>query len=184
MGGVVDVLEAIGATYAIWGGMAVVAHGEPRFTMDMDILLSHEGFYADLFVRRLQETHYYVDAMTVQRALLQGGYFNVIHLPTNIKTDFYVPRGAVSGHEAVLRRALKERVQLPFDEMREAAYISPEGAITSKLLAFADSGSTRHLDDIASILRVQGDRVNTARIDVLAARFGVLGAWRSCLNDD
>jgi hypothetical protein len=25
-GGVIDVLEAIGATYAIWGGMAVVAY--------------------------------------------------------------------------------------------------------------------------------------------------------------
>ncbi|MFW6097677.1 MAG: hypothetical protein ACOC9Z_06355 [Chloroflexota bacterium] len=33
MGGVIDVLEAIGANYAIWGGLAVVAHGEPRFTM-------------------------------------------------------------------------------------------------------------------------------------------------------
>lgn len=37
-GGVIDVLEAIGAKYAIGGGMAVVAYGEPRFTQDMDIL--------------------------------------------------------------------------------------------------------------------------------------------------
>lgn len=28
-GGVIDVLEAIGAIYAIWGGLAVVAWGEP-----------------------------------------------------------------------------------------------------------------------------------------------------------
>jgi len=39
-GGVIDVLEAIGASYAIWGGIAVVAYGEPRFTQDMDILLN------------------------------------------------------------------------------------------------------------------------------------------------
>ena len=56
-GGVIDVLEAIGANYAIWGGLAVVAYGEPRFTQDMDILLSPRQFPVALFVRRLQETH-------------------------------------------------------------------------------------------------------------------------------
>ena len=78
-GGVIDVLEAIGAKYAIWGGMAVVAYGEPRFTQDMDILLSPEKFAAPLFVRRLHETHYHADEIAVNRAM-SGGYFNVIHL--------------------------------------------------------------------------------------------------------
>jgi hypothetical protein len=89
-GGVIDVLEAIGAIYAIWGGLAVVAWGEPRFTMDMDILLSHRQFALELFVRRLDETHYQVDGQSVQRAVMGGGYFNVIHLYTHIKTDFFV----------------------------------------------------------------------------------------------
>ncbi|MBK8431553.1 MAG: hypothetical protein IPL28_09810 [Chloroflexi bacterium] len=31
-GSVIDVLEAVGATYAIWGGVAVAVYGEPRFT--------------------------------------------------------------------------------------------------------------------------------------------------------
>jgi hypothetical protein len=60
-GGVIDVLEAIGAQYAIWGGMAVVVHGEPRFTQDMDILLSPQQFAVANFVRRLIETHYHLD---------------------------------------------------------------------------------------------------------------------------
>ena len=56
-GGVIDVLEAIRARYAIWGGLAVVAYGEPRFTQDMDILLSPERLNVPMFVHRLQETH-------------------------------------------------------------------------------------------------------------------------------
>jgi hypothetical protein len=51
-GGVIDVLEAVDARYAIWGGMAVIAYGEPRFTQDIDILLSRVGFAAELFVCR------------------------------------------------------------------------------------------------------------------------------------
>ena len=78
-----------------------------------------------------------------------------------------------------MRQALAERVVLPFDEMRQAAYVSAEGAIASKLHAFAESGSTRHLDDIGSIVRVQGDRLDAAGVDMVAARLGVLGAWRA-----
>jgi hypothetical protein len=53
-GGVIDVLNAIGAQYAIWGGIAVVAYGEPRFTQDMDILLAPAGLVTSMFVRRLR----------------------------------------------------------------------------------------------------------------------------------
>lgn len=41
-GGVIDVLEAIGAGYAIWGGVTVIDYWESRFTHDMDILLGNE----------------------------------------------------------------------------------------------------------------------------------------------
>jgi hypothetical protein len=183
-GGVIDVLEAIGALYAIWGGLAVVAWGEPRFTMDMDILLSHRQFARELFVRRLDETHYHVDGQSVQRAVTEGGYFNVIHLSTHIKTDFFVPRGQAAGIDRLLQQALENRVMLPFDEIREAAYISAEGAIGSKLHAFAQSRSTRHLDDIGSIIRVQGTKLDVGALDIVAARLGVLGAWRVLLEEN
>ena len=171
-GGVIDVLEAIGATYAIWGGMAVVAYGEPRFTQDMDILLSPKQFSVSLFVRRLQETHYHVDEIAVNRAL-GGGFFNVIHLGYHIKTDFYVPT------EPELLAMLADRVKLPFDEMRRAAYITPTSIIVAKLRAYESSESTRHLDDIASIVRLQGKKLDQAQIDAAAAQLGMLGVWRS-----
>lgn len=176
-GGVIDVLEAIDATYAIWGGMAVVVYGEPRFTQDMDVLLDPNSLRTDLFVRRLTETHYHVDRIAVQRALM-GGFFNVIHLHYQIKVDFYVP------NEPPLRAMLAERVYLPFDEMRRAAYVTPSSLVVAKLRAFDDSQSTRHLDDIASIIRVQGAELDAATIDVAAARIGVFGVWRALWDEN
>ncbi|MCA9973833.1 MAG: hypothetical protein KC425_26645 [Anaerolineales bacterium] len=174
-GGVIDVLEAIGARYAIWGGMAVVAYGEPRFTQDMDVLLSPDGLAVALFVRRLGELHYHVDETAVRRALT-GGFFNVIHLHYHIKVDFYVPV------EPALRAMLAERVMLPFDEVRRAAYLPPTAVIIAKLRAYQEGASTRHLDDIASIVRVQGGKLDAAAIDVAAARLGLLGVWRALLE--
>ena len=171
-GGVIDVLEAIGAQYAIWGGMAVVAYGEPRFTQDMDILLSPISFNVSLFVRRLRETHYHVDEIAVNRAM-NGGFFNVIHLGYHIKTDFYVPV------EPELKAMLGEQTYLPFDEMRRAAYVSATSLVVAKLRAYENSQSTRHLDDIASIVRLQGQKLNQKHIDIFAARLGLLGMWRT-----
>jgi hypothetical protein len=71
-GGVVDVLTAVGAVYAIWGGLAVIAYGEPRFTMDMDVLLSPYGFVEALFIKRLDEMTYHVDKGAVLNALAGG----------------------------------------------------------------------------------------------------------------
>ena len=176
-GGVIDVLEAIGAAYAIWGGMAVVAYGEPRFTQDMDILLNSQHFPVSQFVRRLQETHYHVDAIAVNR-VLSGGFFNVIHLGYHIKIDFYVPV------EPELLVMIAARTYLPFDEMRRAAYITPTAVVMAKLRAFENSESTRHLDDVASIVRLQSKKLDQAELEIAAARLGLLGLWRALWEEN
>lgn len=171
-GGVIDVLNAIGAQYAIWGGIAVVAYGEPRFTQDMDILLSPAGWVVSLFVRRLQESHYHVDEVAVKQAF-NGGFFNVIHLGYHIKTDFYVPV------EPEYQAMIASRTYLPFDDIRRAAYVTPTSVISAKLRAYENGESTRHLDDIASIVRLQGNKLDTKQLDIIAARLGLLGVWRA-----
>ena len=51
--------------------------------------------------------------------------------------------------------------------------------VQAKLAAFADSDSTRHLEDIAAIIRIQGNKLDGAAIDVAAAKLGLLGRWRA-----
>lgn len=172
-GGVIDVLEAVGAGYAVWGGLAVVAYGEPRFTQDMDILLRGASLPVEPFVRRLTETHYHVDEQAVRRAVVDGGFFNVIHMPYAVKVDFYAP------HEPYLLAMIAERVYLPFDEARRAAYVTPTSVVAAKLRAYLESGSTRHLEDVAGIVRVQGSRLDGLRLDQTAAQLGCYGVWRA-----
>ena len=146
--------------------------------MDMDILLSPDGFLNELFVQRLGETGYQVDEVSLFNAL-GGGYFYVFHLASHIKVDFFIP-----GYDTVLQRAIRERVYLPFDQIRQAAYVSAEALVITKLQAYAESESTRHLDDVASVVRIQGERLDNAQIDVSAARLGLLGAWRALWDDN
>ena len=171
-GSVIDVLEAVGAVYAIWGGLAAVAYGEPRFTQDMDILLRGDSLPVYPFVRRLLEGHFYVDHPSVQARVVDGGFFNVIHEHYAIKVDFYV------AIEPDLLAMIAERIYLPFDDLRRAAYITATAVIAAKLQAYVENGSTRHLDDIAGIVRVQGDRLDLRRLDQRASQLGCYGVWR------
>lgn len=177
-GAVIDVLRAVGATYAIWGGIAVVVHGEPRFTHDMDILLDGATLPVKLFVKRLRESHFFVDPVTLQKVTLEGGFCNLIHEPYQIKVDLYVPT------EPALKKMLANRIHLPFDEARRAAYVSADDLIIAKLSAYDDSRSTRHLDDIAGVIRIQQQTLDLHQLDREAARLGIFGVWRRLLEEN
>lgn len=70
---------------------------------------------------------------------------------------------------------------LPFDEMRQAAYMPPEAVVLTKLRTYRDSGSTRHLEDIEGMLRVSGPGPDVAYIEREALKMGMLKVWRELL---
>ena len=175
--GVIDVLEAIGADYVIWGGVAAVAYGEQRFTHDMDVVIKLKADDAHFMAKALEEDGYHVSLPSMLDAVW-GGFFNVIHLETNVKVDFFVP-----GPDSILHWAFQHRRRLPFDEIRQASFMPPESVILTKLRAYRGSGSNRHLDDIEGILRVSGPEVDLAYVDREAARVGVFGTWRELLDE-
>ena len=65
------------------------------------------------------------------------------------------------------RRLVSVRALTVAQKKRQAAYVSAEGAIAGKLHAYVQSGS---------IVRVQGNKLDAAAIDTVAAHLGVLGA--------
>jgi hypothetical protein len=175
--GVLDVLEALGLEYMIWGGVAAVVYGEPRFTQDMDIVLKLDRHRAHLMAKALEEDHYYVSLESMLDAIGHGGYFNVIHVYTNIKVDFWVP-----GYDPVIQWAFDHRRIMPFDEARQAAYMPPEAVILTKLRTYRASDSTRHLEDIESILRVSGPGLDRVYIEREALKMDMLKTWRRLVD--
>jgi hypothetical protein len=176
-GGIVDIFEATGIEYLIWGGVAAVAYGEPRFTQDMDVLVRLHHDQVDTLTRLLEEDGYYVSVEAVRDALDKHFYFNAIHLETGVKIDF-----CVAGSDPIYAWAFEHRQVKSFDEFRQASYMPPESVILTKLRAYQEGHSTRHLDDIEGILRVSGPELDLIYVDRVAARTGVLGTWRELLE--
>jgi hypothetical protein len=176
-GGIIDILEATEIDYVIWGGVAAVMYGEPRFTQDLDVVVRLGPGRAETLARLLGEDGYYVSAEAIGEALDRNSCFNVIHLETGIKIDF-----CVAGRDPIHTWAFEHRRVKNFDEFRQAAYMPPESVILAKLRAYRDSNSSRHLEDIAGILRVSGPELDLDYIAREAVGIGAFGTWRELLD--
>jgi hypothetical protein len=176
-GGVIDILKATGIDYVIWGGVAAVMYGEPRFTQVLDVVVRLSRGQAETLARLLEEDGYYVSIEAIWEALDRNSYFNAIHLETGIKIDF-----CVAGRDPIHTWAFEHRRMKNFDEFRQAAYMPPESVILTKLRAYQDSDSSRHLEDIAGILRISGPGLDLNYIAREAARIGAFGTWRELLD--
>src|SRR6266550_888498 len=85
-------LNRLGVRYVVSGSVAAILYGEPRLTHDVDFIV----FLRNEEISRLGEvfpaSDFYlppadVIACEVQRE--QRGHFNLIHIDTGFKADFY-----------------------------------------------------------------------------------------------
>lgn len=177
----IGILEELDLHYAVWGGMAAVAHGEPRFTPDIDFLVGPDPDNLSQVVYLLQEAGFRV--IFDQRERAAGGRaLGLLDERCYVRGDFHVARAPT------LRRMLDARIYLPFDNGCRAPYLSPQDLIQSKLCVYAAfasgerepaAGARRHAEDIAAIIRIQADRLDPAALDLVAVEYGLLGLWRA-----
>lgn len=137
--------------YLITGGIAVVVWGRPRFTADIDIVVELLPQKLSQLARALRkiDKDVYVDERAMRRALAAEGEFNFIHPASGLKVDFWILT-----QSAFDKERMKRRVRRRFAGSN--IYISsPEDLILIKLLWYKETNSTRQLEDIESIVRIQ-----------------------------
>ncbi|MBI2638780.1 SEC-C domain-containing protein [Candidatus Peregrinibacteria bacterium] len=174
-----EVLEQLGIQYCITGGFAVAVWGRPRATADIDIIVelfpSHvEPLHAAL--RKISRAGYF-DEDTVRKAILKKGEFNFIEPESGMKVDFWLRQQDEYGRNQLKRR----RLELIFG--KKMYFISAEDLIISKLRWYASSGSARQLEDVESILKISGEKLDMKYLKKWAAKFEV-GEVLQSLSED
>jgi hypothetical protein len=171
---VVALLEEQGITYLVVGSWASGIFGEPRLTRDTDIVVELRLGQVASLCAAFPAPEYYVSPQAAEEAVARGGQFNVIHLPSGNKIDFILARRDAWG-ESQLRRRRREQI-LP-DRVGYTA--APEDVILGKLLYYHEGGSEKHLRDVAAMLQVSGEEIDTAYVDEWAGRLGLVDAWHA-----
>jgi hypothetical protein len=145
---VVDRLEKLKIPYVVTGGLAVSYWGLPRSTHDIDIIIEINSSKTDEILKAFQKD-FYISREGIESMLEHNISFNIIHNESGIKIDLW-PLNKKDKHKiAEFKRVKKENV---FG--KKISMISPEDLIITKLQWFQDSNSSRHLEDIKSILKI------------------------------
>lgn len=148
---IADILARLKIPYIVTGGIAVVVWGRPRFTADIDIMIELMADKLDQLAEELSQidTYVYADKMSMRRALLQKGEFNFIHSASGLKIDFWIMKDDQFNRECLKRRIRKVIANTPI------FLTTPEDLILSKLLWYRKTESTRQLEDIESVMKIQ-----------------------------
>jgi hypothetical protein len=169
---VIEVFEKLKIPYLITGSIASMAFGEPRLTNDIDIVAGIlETNIAEL-VSAFPEEEFYLSEEAVRDAVRRRDQFNIIHPASGLKVDVMIRKDNAFDRSRFSRAQTIRPVGT-----YTAIFASPEDVIIKKMEYYREGGSEKHLRDIASMLRISAEDIDTAYVDEWAGTLGLIPIW-------
>ena len=174
-------LNAAGVRYMVTGGLAAIVYGEPRLTNDVDIVVQLAPSDAARFLDAFVTSEYYLPPREVveeEAGRRAFGHFNIIHLESALRADIYCVGDDPFGAWALDHR---HAIEIAGEKM----WLAPvEYVIVQKLRYYRESGSERHLRDIAAMRRISGDLIDLSVIEGWVTRLALEPEWAKALRAD
>jgi hypothetical protein len=158
------------------GSMASNAWGIPRTTHDLDFVIQLPPAQVSRFVGAFASPDYFLDEAALRAAYDPPHQFNLIHIPSALKADFWMLKPLPFEREMFSRR-LKD---IWFGETIWLA--TAEDVILHKLYWNQITPSERQLGDVAGVVQVQRGNLNEAYLRNWAIELGVSTDLESALS--
>ena len=163
-------LETLGVDYMITGGVASVIYGDLRFTRDIDLVLELREGDAGGLLDAFSPDDFYRPPLEVLREEIRrprNGHFKIIHRDTALRADVYLV-----GDDSLHVWAFERRVRIPLEEDTAIWLAPPEYVVVRKLQYHSESGSERHIRDVAAMLEISRDEIDVLEVEGWAHRLG------------
>jgi len=174
-------VDTAGLRYVVGGSVAAGYYGEPRATLDVDVLVEAGASDASRLATSLQ-AEFLVTADAVRDAVEHGSSFNAFNRSAFTKIDVYV-----AGDGELDRAQLASRRAQPLFEGSETLIwvTSPEILVLRKLDWFRRGRmmSERQWLDVLGILKQQRERLDRRVMDDSARRVGLEYLLRRATDD-
>ncbi|OQY42636.1 MAG: hypothetical protein B6242_16000 [Anaerolineaceae bacterium 4572_78] len=168
---VVNTLEALQIPYMISGGFAAVFYGEPRLTIDIDIVVDIHVQHIKPLVASFPLPRYYTSEESMRDSIRRNYPFNIIDTSTGVKADMIpLPKNDIFSRIAFNRR--QTEVYNPHGDT--ADFISMEDIVLAKLYAHQKTGSDKHLRDAKGVLATRWHEIDMDMLRKIAGRTDVM----------
>jgi hypothetical protein len=167
-------LEALGLPYMVTGSVASTIYGEPRLTLDLDLVVELAVERAAEFLEAFPEGEFYRPPLEVVRLECSRdarGHFNLIHQETGMKADVYL-----AAHDELHRWGLAHHRRIRFGP-GQLSLAPPEYVILRKLEFWREGGSEKHLRDVRAMLAADL-ALDRGFLDAELRRRGLEEAWQ------
>jgi hypothetical protein len=163
--------------FMIAGSFASTAHGLPRTTQDIDVVIDPpDGAALDAVVTALLADQFYVDADAAREAMQHRSMFNAIDRSA-WKIDFILRKARPFSIEEFSRRAAVEILGVP------VFIASAEDTIVAKLeWSKLSGGSERQRRDVAGILATMKDELDRDYIERWVRDLEIELEWKAALD--
>lgn len=148
---IATILDSLKILYVIGGSVAASIYGEPRSTLDIDVMIDAAEGQVRQLVEKLR-ADFYVDEEAALDALRHHLSFNAIHFESSTRVDFFFPEP-----QPFVRKQFERRRLMPIVTGGvNLSFYAPEDLIVRKLLWYRAGGeqSERQWRDVLGILRM------------------------------
>jgi hypothetical protein len=169
---VVSLLSSHEIPHMVVGSFASTVHGEPRSTLDLDIVIDPTPAQLEALIAGFDPDRFYLDADVARDALRRRSMFNVIEIASAWKLDLVIRKDRAFSIEELQRRELLPILGL------DVATATAEDTIVAKLEWAKQGASDRQLEDVAGIIRTRGDDLDFEYIERWVTALALEQQWR------
>jgi hypothetical protein len=167
-------LEGSGLRYMLTGAAASIIYGEPRLTHDVDLVVEMSQQEVVQIVRFFPSDEFYcppVEVLESEAKRPLRGHFYIIHHASGFKADFYL-----MGKDELHRWAMAGRKRIEMDGW--SIWVAPpEYVILRKLEYYREGRSEKHLRDIAGMLAISEESIDTESLRQRIEEYGLGREW-------
>ena len=177
---IAKILSDLEIKYFVAGGFAVSVWGRPRATFDIDIIVKLIEPQAVPLLKALKEISKagYADENMIKDAIRHNGEFNFIDPNSGLKVDFWVIKEESSKPPELKNRKLKKI------SGQNVYFVSPEDLILSKLQWYQETQSSRHLEDVQSVFKISGEKLNMNYLKQWAEKLELLNILKELISKE
>lgn len=166
-------LHEAGIPFMLTGSVAAGYRGASRATMDVDAVIDPSAVQLHAFVRRVLDAGLYVSDDAASEALATRGMFNVIDSDSGWKADLIVRKHRSFSEEEFARRESVDFLGITL------SVATLEDVVLSKLEWATLGASSRQVEDVRALLRINHGAVDLSYIERWVDTLGVRRVWEA-----